>query len=549
MIETQADDDQTMAHGSFADYLTAHLIAHKNATEDLPVPELEPLRAACDRLLVRADGMTFMVWCIVDCTEEPADQFAVDAETVRAISKACLKYSGRIGLARMPAGITVIEVRDRAPSEDDIQRLSQYRRTAMFSKAMVSAVSLDTGNRQCWLNGPIGQRLGARRWYRKLLEEPRRPASVDHGGRRLTEAATARPWVSFVLAALFVAIYVAEVRFAVSADDRWVSIGTRTLAALGAINPALILDHGEWYRLLIGPLLHGGVLHLGFNLFALMLAGFAAERLLGHAWFGAIFFIGALAGGVTSMWLGSPGMVAVGASGGLMALLAAGVVCSFRMVDNAERLQIQMPLMFVLVPSLIPLVTVDNIGGVTDYAAHFGGAVAGVLVAIVLRRTWRGYAKQPSGQRWATVIVAVTVLTLAGANHAMVSSYPAYAQVAHYIPDDEFPDDWSQMRSRIAGLAEAYPQDPRAHYYQGRVLLEDERYAQATAAFRQARQNYQAHSSDFSADFDTEIRLFLTLSLAAQNKMAMARREAGAVCQLPAESEERSLLEKYDLCE
>ena len=46
--------------------------------------------------------------------------------------------------------------------------------------------------------------------------------------------------------------------------------------SLAQINPAV--EAGEWWRLLSASLLHGGIIHLGFNMYALYLLGPTLER-------------------------------------------------------------------------------------------------------------------------------------------------------------------------------------------------------------------------------------------------------------------------------
>src|SRR5262245_58320056 len=83
--------------------------------------------------------------------------------------------------------------------------------------------------------------------------------------------------------------------------------------ALGAKDNERIAVYGEYYRFLTAMFLHGGLLHLGFNAYALYALGPEAERIYGTARFLALYFIAGLAGGVVSYALNpSP---AVGASG------------------------------------------------------------------------------------------------------------------------------------------------------------------------------------------------------------------------------------------
>lgn len=535
--------------GPFAAYLAGQLTAQKGFSPGVVVPELEAVRDACDYLLIRADGLQFSALCIVDCEADATRTFGLSMEQTRAAIDACRGYAGRMGFSRMPVHLHVIEVRDRAVDADTRQRLSAYKRRTLFSKSTVNAWALDTGHAGVWSNAPAPMRWGLGRWFKGLLSRPRQAASADADGRRLPAVKPGWPWLSFVIAALLVAVYGLQIVFAVAPGGRILGFDTQTLFALGGLNPASVFDNGEWYRLATAVVLHGGLLHLLFNLIALLLAGFSAERLMGSAWFAATFALGGAAGAALSLYLGPPRMVAVGASGAIMALLAAGLICSFRLVDNAERLQIQMRLMFMLIPSLIPGATHHDIGGATDYAAHFGGALAGAAIGVLLRGLWRRHAATPPGQPLAALVAGAALLVLAGSAIAVADNYPRYAEVVQYIPAEAIPNQWSDISAAQArDLVAAYPDDPRGHYTLGRRLLIDGRYVEAERAFRDALAAYRAHADDFLDAFEPEMRVFIALSLALQGQAVEARREAAPLCAQFDNGDIHQALAATDLC-
>ena len=543
------DTTQPPETGPFAAYLARQLVAQKGYSHDLTVAELEPARAACDYLLIRHDGMQFSAICIVDCEADATHAFGLSVEQARDAIDACRGYAGRMGFSRMPVQLHVIEVRAGAVDTPTRQRLAAYKRRSIFSKGVLNAWALDTANASVWSNAPAPMRWGLGRWFKGLLACPRRAASPDADGQRLRAVTPGWPWLSFLIAAALIAVYGLQILFAIPPGNGVPGFDTQTLFALGGLNPAAVFGNGEWYRLASAIMLHGGLLHLLFNLVALLLAGFSAERLMGSAWFAATFALGGASGAALSLYLGPPGMVAVGASGAIMALLAAGLICSFRLVDNAERLQVQMRLMFMLIPSLIPSATSHAIGGATDYAAHFGGALAGALIGILLRAIWRRHGATPPGQALAALVAGAALLLLAGSATAVAKNYPRYADVVEYIPADAIPDRWSDLSANeAANLVAAYPEDPRGHYTLGRRLLIDERYVDAERAFRDALAAYRAHADDFLDAFEPEVRMFIALSLALQGQSAEARREAAPLCAQFHQGEIHQALAATDLC-
>nr|WP_239648097.1 rhomboid family intramembrane serine protease [Nocardiopsis ganjiahuensis] len=134
---------------------------------------------------------------------------------------------------------------------------------------------------------------------------------------------------------------------------------------------AVVLD-GQWYRMITSAFLHGGVMHLLFNGYAMFLLGQQLERWLGHGRFLTLWVVGALAGSVVSL-LFAPGQPSVGASGAIFALFGAVFVIG-------RRLRLDMRMILVLLGlNLVITFLVPNIA----WTAHIGGLVAGLAVGAI----------------------------------------------------------------------------------------------------------------------------------------------------------------------
>src|SRR6478672_4540808 len=83
---------------------------------------------------------------------------------------------------------------------------------------------------------------------------------------------------------------------------------------------------GEWYRLVSGGFLHAGLVHIGFNMFALYLLGRLLEPAIGTPRFVALYFASLLAGAFGALALTDPGQVTVGASGAIFGIFGATFV-------------------------------------------------------------------------------------------------------------------------------------------------------------------------------------------------------------------------------
>jgi len=140
---------------------------------------------------------------------------------------------------------------------------------------------------------------------------------------------------------------------------------------------------GEYWRLWTVTLLHGSLLHLFFNMYALYLAGPIVERWYGSVRFVLFYLTLAAAGSVGSFVFGGD-LPSVGASGAIFGLfgllLVAGRV--HKPVDRGSRMLV----------SQLGMLIVINIGfgfafpGI-DNAAHLGGLAAGAFLGAVIPPT------------------------------------------------------------------------------------------------------------------------------------------------------------------
>ena len=142
---------------------------------------------------------------------------------------------------------------------------------------------------------------------------------------------------------------------------------------------------GEYWRLWTVTLLHANLLHLGFNMYALYLAGTIVER-----WYGPIrfmaFYLACAAAGSTASFVFGGDIPSVGASGAIFGLfgilLTAGRI--HHPVDRQSRGIMSQLLMLVLINIVFGFAS----GGSIDNAAHLGGLAAGL---------WLGALVPPTG--------------------------------------------------------------------------------------------------------------------------------------------------------
>lgn len=134
---------------------------------------------------------------------------------------------------------------------------------------------------------------------------------------------------------------------------------------------------GEVWRLITPVLLHGNLLHIGFNMYALFALGPGLEKYYGHNRFLLLYLIGGYAGNVLSFLL-SPA-ASIGASTAIFGLVAAESIFIYRnrmlFGDRARSMLINMG--FVVMVNLAFGIVQSGI----DNWGHLGGLIGGALFA------------------------------------------------------------------------------------------------------------------------------------------------------------------------
>lgn len=139
--------------------------------------------------------------------------------------------------------------------------------------------------------------------------------------------------------------------------------------------------HGEWWRLVTGAFLHGGLLHLGFNMYVLWILGPQLEQLLGRGAFLAVYGVSLLAGSFGALLM-DPFVPTVGASGAIYGLFGAALVLQRRQGINplASGLGAIVAINLLLTFAIPGISIGGHLGGLA------GGALAGMLVVEAMAR-------------------------------------------------------------------------------------------------------------------------------------------------------------------
>ena len=144
-----------------------------------------------------------------------------------------------------------------------------------------------------------------------------------------------------------------------------------------AVYGPYIVRYNEWYRLITGIFLHGDILHLLFNCYALFIIGSQIENFMGKTKYLIIYFVSALVGSLLSILLTKG--VSIGASGAIFGLMGSLLYFGYHY---------RVYLGTVLKSQIIPLIIINLIIGFAssgiDNFAHIGGLIGGLLTTIAL---------------------------------------------------------------------------------------------------------------------------------------------------------------------
>jgi rhomboid protease GluP len=303
--------------------------------------------------------------------------------------------------------------------------------------------------------------------------------------------------------------------------------GHFTLLAMGASGRDQVVLNGEWWRLFTASALHGSQSHLIGNLVTFAIVGLLLEPMIGIGWFAAIYFTGGFAGALLSTLLNPGDMLSVGASGAIIATLAALFTMSFH--AGAPRPKLMRRIAGAsLFPALIP--TVSRGGASVDINAHLGGCLAGAVLAFAILIFWHEEDEYPPGRSLAAIIAGIWVALTVWAFSASTHTYVRYAKDGFdYIPPREMPRDVEAMKSDSYALVEKYPKDPRTHLFRGLYFLEHNNVADAEPYFRDAIRLGKTSPVMTEAFKDWSVAL-LALTVRAQRRPDEAREIVAPLC-------------------
>ena len=145
---------------------------------------------------------------------------------------------------------------------------------------------------------------------------------------------------------------------------------------LAGFDKSAFLQKHDYWRIFTGGALHGGIIHLAFNSYALYSFGKLIEFLSNNAHLAIVFLLSIVGGGLLSL-LVYPNGVSVGASGGIIGFLGYLAVYAYKRRELLAPQFLRSLLINIGFIALYGIALAKDI----DNFAHLGGLLAGAIYA------------------------------------------------------------------------------------------------------------------------------------------------------------------------
>ncbi len=230
------------------------------------------------------------------------------------------------------------------------------------------------------------------------------------------------PWVTAIIGLVTVLVFIAQVLSEALTGVDWP-------VQWGIKYTPLIVQYHQYWRLLTPMLLHGGIIHIGLNMWGLYVLGPTLEKLMGWWRFLLLYLLSAYAGNVLStVFTLAPSL---GASTAVFGLLGAYLVVFYtnaHYLGSAARSMVQQALLWIVIN------LVWSLQSGIDMWGHVGGLLGGMLFALMGGPRWRDFGGKAYdyGAAWLSLrdrrpyrdVVIGAVVTFAVFTAVLVIHYP-----------------------------------------------------------------------------------------------------------------------------
>ncbi len=186
--------------------------------------------------------------------------------------------------------------------------------------------------------------------------------------RKFYELFPATSYLLLVNVAFFGLSFIAHVKGTGSVPNPLFGFHGGVYVQLGAVTPTFV-ESGEYWRAVSYAFLHGGLIHLAFNMAFLFSVGHQCESILSSWRFLLVYLVCGIAAGVASFFVQRG--FSVGASGALCGMVGVSLGRALRYRDYEAIAAIRRWVIFMIALVLVPLPI--------DHVAHLGGFLCGAV--------------------------------------------------------------------------------------------------------------------------------------------------------------------------
>lgn len=246
------------------------------------------------------------------------------------------------------------------------------------------------GNKLAWVFGAFG--IGAAAFFLMLLIpsiDETKAEDFYHGVKQVDKQAEKNtsiylPREGYMVTPTIMYLNIGIFIIMVFSGLGVVSFQTKDLLNWGANYRPLVME-GQWWRLITNIFLHGGLMHVLVNMYALVFIGLFLEPKMGKVKYALTYILAGILASSASVWwydgVARHASISVGASGAIFGLY--GTLLALILVGKFDK-----KFALALLPSILIFVFINLgmglAGNGIDNAAHIGGLISGFVIGLVL---------------------------------------------------------------------------------------------------------------------------------------------------------------------
>jgi membrane associated rhomboid family serine protease len=150
------------------------------------------------------------------------------------------------------------------------------------------------------------------------------------------------------------------------------------LVQIGTIAPGLVLQGGQWWRVVTGGFVHLSFLHIAVNMYSLYVLGRFVEAIAGSTRMAILYAISLVGSGLAVVYFSDPVSYSAGASGAIFGMFGALFAIGFKL--GKPGMELAKANIGILIVNLIFTFAVP---GISKWA-HVGGLLIGFLATYAI---------------------------------------------------------------------------------------------------------------------------------------------------------------------